>query len=360
MKKIFLLICVVSLVTSCAFLDWLLDSSESDNNTGGNSSNTDGNPFIITENDEQRMAEMKRRFKAIQCLSYNLENGGILDEAAVYPSGMFSAAPSASSPYKAGKARPEVLQNALDALNLSRYIAGLNSDVVLDDELTDLLQYGAVLLTKVNEVTHYPTRPADMDEDFFNKGYKATSTSSISGYNMPDQGIFGLMDDNSGNNREHVGHRRVLLNRGMTKAGFGVGIGRFFLQKEVVSENTIKDYDYMAWPKQGYFPSMLATGIWSLSVNESKYGRPDINKVKITMVNTNSGRECIMSKSNLTQWAYFNVNHSAYGRYDNVITFSPVFGDYDLFYLPGNEFKITVTGLKEDIHYTVKLFNILQ
>ena len=322
--------------------------------------NSVGNTAIILEDDETRMAEMKRRFRAIRCLSFNLENGGILPEAAVYPNGMFSQAPSVSPPYRAGQAKPEVLQTALDALNFLRYIAGLNSDVVLDDELTDLMQHGAVLLTKVNQLTHYPAKPADMDQNFFNKGYKATSSSSISGYYMPDQGMFSLADDNSRSNLEHVGHRRVALNRGMTKAGFGVGVGRFFLQKEVVSENTIKDYDYMAWPKQGYFPSMLATGIWSLSVNESQYGRPDINKVKITMLNTNTGRECIMSKSNLTQWAYFNINYSAYGRYDNVITFSPAFGDYDLYYLPGNEFQITVTGLKEDIKYMVKLFDIMK
>ena len=349
MKKIFLLICVVSLITSCAFLDWLLDSSESDNNTGGNSSNTDGNnsntdgdPVIITENDEQRMAEMKRRYAAIPKSFPNF----------------FTVVPT-TSPYNAGKVKPEVLQAGLDSLNLMRYIARLPDDIVLDDTQTDKCQHGAVLLTVLNQLTHFPEKPADMPQAFFDKGADALATSNLAGYNTPHMAIEAFMSDEDTANRVSVGHRRRILNPSMKKTGFGVGAARFFVQYATdSSRETDVNMDYVAWPAPGLFPSTFATGAWHITANTEKYGRPDIDKVKVIMRHVNSGRECVMSKDSLPQYAYFNVYYR--GIYDHAVIFSPVFGDLDLFYLPGNEFQITVTGLKEDIHYTVKLFNIEQ
>ena len=320
-------------LTACDFFDNYDDDDEDDD------------PFIITENDEQRMAEMKRRYAAIPKSFPNF----------------FTEVPTTSPSYKAGKVRPEVLQAGLDSLNLMRYIARLPDDVVLDDTQTDKCQHGAVLLTVLNQLTHYPEKPADMPQAFFNKAEDALATSNLAGYNTPHMAIEAFMSDEDTANRVSVGHRRWILNPRMKKTGFGVGAARFFVQYATdSSRETDVNMDYIAWPASGLFPSQFATGVWHITVNTAKYGRPDINKVKVIMRHVNSGRECVMSKDSLPQYAYFNVSLVNRGS-DHAIIFLPVFSNNNsLSYLPGNEFQVTVTGLKEDINYTVKLFDITQ
>lgn len=63
--------------------------------------------------------------------------------------------PSSSFPYAAGKVKDEYLQEALDALNFIRYLAGLPDDICLDETYIDYTQHGAVLLAALGELTHY-------------------------------------------------------------------------------------------------------------------------------------------------------------------------------------------------------------
>src|SRR5665647_1919279 len=53
--------------------------------------------------------------------------------------------PHTSAPYAAGTLQQGFLQDGLNSINYARYLAGLPDDVVLDADLTDLAQHGAVL-----------------------------------------------------------------------------------------------------------------------------------------------------------------------------------------------------------------------
>ena len=93
---------------------------------------------------------------------------------------LFSKEPEAVvSPYSTGTVRDEVLTDGINMLNFARYVAGLNADVSLSNELNKKAQYGAVLMAHIGKMEHKPAQPNDMDKDFYSKGYEATSSSNL-------------------------------------------------------------------------------------------------------------------------------------------------------------------------------------
>ena len=93
---------------------------------------------------------------------------------------VYKTKPSFTAPYAAGALSDSMLNNAEDYLNYIRYLAGLPA-VSMTDALNDEAQHGAVLLAATDQFTHYPQKPADMSQAFFDKGSSATSSSNLSG-----------------------------------------------------------------------------------------------------------------------------------------------------------------------------------
>ncbi|MBQ2468806.1 MAG: hypothetical protein II503_03885, partial [Clostridia bacterium] len=82
---------------------------------------------------------------------------------------VFEVKPSIKAPYSAGKVKEQVLNDVTERLNMLRRLAGLDP-VVADPALCEQAQYGAVLMA-ASEYSHTPSRPADMSEEFYKKGY---------------------------------------------------------------------------------------------------------------------------------------------------------------------------------------------
>jgi len=82
---------------------------------------------------------------------------------------------------------------------------------------------------KIRGIAHYPQKPGDMPDEFYNLAYKGTSSSSIAyGFSSLMDSIMAFMKDNNSElNLSTVGHRRWLLNPGMEKTGFGQ-CGRYY------------------------------------------------------------------------------------------------------------------------------------
>lgn len=124
------------------------------------------------------------------------------------------------TPGELAKARAELAR-----LNGYRYLAGLSSDVRLDDALCWNAKFGAELCRQVGRIDHTPPRPAGMDEATYRRGYEATTNSNLfwtSGADGLTGSVDGYMDDSDPSNVARVGHRRWCLNPPMAKAGFGV------------------------------------------------------------------------------------------------------------------------------------------
>jgi hypothetical protein len=323
--------------------------------TGGTPTSKD---FVVRQSnissssvtEEQKINIIKSRYKSIQTS---------------FSGGYFITVPTTTPSYTAGKVKDEVLQAGVDAVNLVRYIADIPDDVELDAEYTDLCQHGVVVLTAVDELTHTPLKPADMEPAFFDKGYQGTSHSNLAlstSNNLPSRTVFLYMDDSNAGNIDRVGHRRWVLNPTMKKTGFGVATTKYGAMYSTDKSRGNVDYDYVAWPSPGAFPTNLFgyNIAWNISVNILKYGSPDINKIKVTLEHTNSGKVWTFSNSTpsstSTGKAYFNVDKGGYGI-SNSIIFRPEL-ESSFKYKDGDVFKVTVSGLEKDLSYTVKMFDM--
>ncbi len=240
----------------------------------------------------------------------------------------FDIEPSVVSPYSIGALNADYLQNAEDYLNLIRYIAGLPA-IEMSDELNESAQYGAVLLEASN-FSHYPSQPADMDDDFYNKGFAATSSSNIAyGYNDISGSISGYMGDEDSINIDVVGHRRWLLNPKLHYVGFGHAKGSYATKVFDQSGNDV-DYNFISWPASGNFPANMFkyNDPWSITLNPSKYSK--IGDLKITLTRTSDGKvwnfDSNTSKDPNTKGDFLNIDLSGAGV-SNCIIFRPALND---------------------------------
>lgn len=288
------------------------------------------------------------------------------------PADIYGDAPSVEAPYDPGRLKPEVLQAALDRLNALRRIAGLGP-AALDETFTESAQYGAVLLA-ASEFSHTPARPADMDEAFYQRAYDATNSSNIYGGTSLTltRAVDGFMDDSDASNIDRLGHRRWQLNPAMQNVGFGQAVAprtREAMITEKVFERGARtvddtDYDFIAWPPSGYFPSGLfgVNQAWSVSLNESRYAAPAQSALIVTVQHDSDGQTWIFSGAEAYTPAdsgpYFRVDTDNYGvRY--CLIFRPDgIGSYD------GTYTVSVSGLRDtggndidEFSYRVTFFN---
>lgn len=283
------------------------------------------------------------------------------------PEAIFSEEPSCAVPYAPGAVREELLQQLTDRLNALRAMAGLPA-AALDADLCENAQYGAVLLAASN-FSHRPTQPADMENEFYQKGYAATTTSNLyAGLGLMATAD-GFMDDSDGGNVSRLGHRRWQLNPSLGKVGFGYALSsgsyrRYTVEKVFDRSGTYGDYDFVGWPASGYFPSdSFGWNVaWSVTLNPRKYATPDMSRVKVTLRRESDGAEQTFSGDEsykaASSGAYFNVDTGGYGV-DNCIIFRP---DWTEAY--EGVYTVEITGLTDrsgdpaELTYQVDFFTM--
>lgn len=303
--------------------------------------------------------------------------------APTYKGDRFAEKPSYTAPYKAGKLADGFLQDGLKAANFVREMAKLPT-LVLNSEFNEYAQYGAVLLTGSNQYTHTPVQPAGVSSDFFAKAYTGTSSSNLHAQSESVQptelaeAVRSLIMDRG---VESLGHRRWILNPNLNKVGFGFGSilrpentnnsnHKVSTELMYVLDNTkysTPDYNYIAWPSKGYYPvSWLDAGTnFSITLNPSKYMKPDGSKVKVTVNNITNGSVVELTQGG-TGFGFdldgFIITDDSIGE-GSTIYFSPVSSDVSYEAPnPGDEFVVELSGIyKTDgapttIKYTVKLF----
>jgi len=279
---------------------------------------------------------------------------------------LYKVTPSYKYPYNPGSLTDKNQNNALAYLNYIRYVAGLNP-TVLNADLANQAQYGAVLLAATGTLSHTPSRPSDMTTEFYNIGYASTTSSNIGmGYTYLNDHIKGCLGDNSGaNNLLCVGHRRWLLNPKLYNVGFGQA-GSFTVTQVFDTKGQEGDYNFIAWPSSGDFPKELFSGFtpWSITLNPNKYkvGKDDFKNIKVTLKCTDTGSTDTFTMSNkvtnpTSSTKYLSVNTDGYGI-SNCVIFNTGAA------LPGNNYEVTVSGIyKKDgtateIKYKVNMFDI--
>ncbi len=277
------------------------------------------------------------------------------------PSNLYDTVPSVKAPYATGKVKTEALQAAGNRLNALRQIAGLPA-VTLDMGLCEEAQYGAVVLAANNRLSHFPNKPDDMDEAFYEKAAAATSSSNLaSGYSLTGA-VDGFMDDEDSGNIDRLGHRRWQLNPKMGKVGFG-NSERYTVEKVFDRSGSGCDYDFIGWPASGYFPNSVFEGNipWSITLNPADYATPKKEDLTVTLTRESDKKQWTFLGTklyNTSSSAYFNVDTDNYGV-SNCIIFRPDGVDkYDGVY------TVEVMGLKTsdgaavaDFTYSVEFFS---
>lgn len=278
------------------------------------------------------------------------------------PDKIFDEESSIYAPYATGKVSTAALQAATDRLNALRRIAGL-PEVTLDMDLCKNAQYGAVLLAHIGTLNHFPTKPADMDQSFYQEAYKATSSSNLSAGRSLTGAVDAFMDDSDSSNISSLGHRQWQLNPNMGKVGFGyatssTGYRRYSAEKVFDDSGVGCDYDFIGWPASGNFPAELFDGgtAWSVSLNPQTYQIPNSRDITVTVTSESSGRSWTMKAGGGD--GYFNLVANGDG-FQNCLIFRP--NGIDAY---EGVYTVSISGFKmksgqevKDFSYQVEFFD---
>jgi len=214
---------------------------------------------------------------------------------------------------------------AVQLLNAYRFICGVPADVELKDEYSEYAAAGAALCAKINRLDHTPKNPG-LPEEEYKKGYHGTSHSNLSMGTAMELTPSAYMDDSDKSNISRVGHRRWCINPAMKYSGFGAKGKYSAMYSFDRARPSAFEYNFISFPARGYMPSKYfkASYAWSLSLNPSKYSKPNKASIKVhiysmgkssTLPFKTTGKEPL--KLN-----YFNVNLDGIGI-PNCIIFRP-------------------------------------
>ena len=235
----------------------------------------------------------------------------------------FDIQPSAQAPYVAGQLSDESLQYAFNILNQMRYIAGVPADVSEKAEYTELAQAASLVNAANDELTHYPDKPAGMDDDLYQLGAAGASSSNIA-WGTPDRphatsrqivhSVYLWMSDSDDYNIDVLGHRRWIINPDMLYSGFGEAEGYSAVYAHDKSRGDSSYYG-VAWPAQNmpveYFNDDDA---WSVSFGMELTA----SNVSVTLTRQNDGEVWNFSQNN-PAGGFFNVENGGYGQKGCVI-----------------------------------------
>lgn len=259
--------------------------------------------------------------------------------------------PNVTAPYVAGTLTESYQQNALAALNLVRFMSGLQS-VTLQYDYVSAAQHGAVLMG-ASYYGHTPSQPEDMSELFYKEGYTGTSKGNIyRGYKNLTTAIYhGWMADDDVSNISRVGHRRWALNPEMGATGFGeynrLGVMYAFDKSK---KDAMENVEAIAYPSGAAFPSELFKGTypWSVTINPQRYVVADPNALKVTL--SNGTQEWVFTK----QDSSFDGNYMNYDSSNVGIPSNIVFRPKDIEHYKGT-YKVTVEGIENLLGQKVEL-----
>lgn len=274
---------------------------------------------------------------------------------------LYKEEPQTIAPYRTGKVRRELLEDAVNTLNFTRYVAGLNADVALDDSLNDKAQHGAVLLAAINELVHKPSQPGDMDSGFFKIARTATENSNLYQTRIDNANTKGMTPTLlsgsvaaylSDQGLTSLGHRLWVLAPAMKKTGFGLATGStmFYGTMEIEDVPSYKsstgNFDAILWPAAGYHPTdFFQNGtVWSVQLNRFRFTAKSSDvKVKVT----NPSGETQTCKSTVSKWGN-----------DTIIKFTPS-GKIE----NGNKFDVEISGIMQSgkqvvFKYSVEFFKL--
>ena len=274
----------------------------------------------------------------------------------------YSQPASAKRPYELGVLTEETYFNYLNSVNQVRYVAGLG-EVTLDENLTILEQTVALVNAANDELSHYPAKPAGMDDELYKLAYEGAGYSNLAmGFDGPAQAVFdGWMYDSDDYNLPVLGHRRWILNPGFGETGFGqVGI----YSAMFIMDWSADDEDRpVSWPAANMPTDMFADGEAWCYLPGRKLTESELGSIQVTLTNTKTRKvirftdptDSTGSTSSLD--GYFFVNNDYCGM-PGAIIFAPTEWQIPT-YVDGDVYEVKITGLDSGtVTYNVNFFDV--
>ena len=251
-----------------------------------------------------------------------------------------------TTPLVAGKIKENKIQGAVEYLNAIRVAAGL-SKISYDSELTESAQYKATLTSYMltNGITtsnpHYPTKPSEVDQSFYDIAQRNMSFENLYSGNMITS-ITNAINDAYGD-AISCGHRYNLLRPSAVKMGIGYTNGQGVHK---LSGYTIYTASAVAWPSIGITPTeAYSGGYWTCKFYE------DYTITSDTTVNV----KCL---NNNREWNFVETSTSGKNKFymqNNQVSFynADMIGMGE----DGYVFVITIKNVKKDgniVDYTYR------
>ena len=269
--------------------------------------------------------------------------------SAIYNPVKYSEDPVSQYPYVLGKISDDTRESALNMLNTVRYIAGISADVINDEEYERLAQAACIADAAYGEITHYPEKVDDMDQELYELGAKGAKSSNLGvGYKTLNSAILdGWVEDVS---IKSVGHRRWVLNPSMKKTGFGF-VSPYSAMYAFDKNGESSQETMVAWPAQNMPVEFFSDfSSWTLSTGTME----DITAVDITLTRKSDNKTWHFNKEHPE--GIFNVDNGSYGK-TGCIIFRPLDSHY---YKEGDRFSVTISGLKTGtVNYDVSFFSVI-
>lgn len=265
----------------------------------------------------------------------------------------YSSKPNAKKgSYKAGKVSSTSQNNALKAVKVMRYIAGVGTGVSLKTSYSEYAQAASLVNAANNTgLSHTPSKPSGMSKNLYKKGYTGAGKSNLArGYNSIANTILGYMDDSDANNIPTVGHRRWVINPTMKYAGFGqVNSYSAMYAHDASAKSSITK---VAWPAKNMPTELFGSSqAWNLSFKPSDIG--SASSVKVTLKRSRGNKKWTFSSKSSN--GYFKASYAGYGALEGCVIFRPNgVGDYR----SGDKFTVTVRGNKGSYTYKVVFFDL--
>ena len=277
-----------------------------------------------------------------------------------YNNSVYKENPSTSVPYFEGSLKEGVENDVLNHLNFYRWLAGLNS-VTINTSRQSANQKGALIMAVNGVLSHYPNKPAGMDDAFYNEGYAAcgsranTWQGNISNGYRIDNTPETFITDNT-NVQPNVAHRSSLLNPKAKQVSFGY-VNRFSTMS-IHYDNTNPNSDaYNPWPSAGYFPieamDQDANTRWSIYLGN--YSMTTSTQVTLTY----NGNSYTVNRSNLYFTEYSrNMYYNLPTELRNQITENNLFKQGVIVNVKID--NLTNSNTNYSIVYDVKFFSVTE
>lgn len=259
------------------------------------------------------------------------------------------------TPSELGKARKELAR-----LNAYRYLAGLNYDVQLKDELNLTCKYGAHLCNVIGRIEHTPAKPAKMDDATYKRGYEATSNSNLSWTSGPDGltgSVDGYMDDSDPSNIARVGHRRWCLNPAMRYTGFGVVQGTSAMWSMDGAYGSSAGA-VVCFPAAGFYPLayLKPDTAWCVSLDPARYQVKSAQVKVYALKSTSQSSRFPADVAGLTEIKLRDIRVDTSGiGIPQCVIFRP-----EIKMVRGNRYGVIISGIEglpgDKLAYTVELF----